>query len=80
VKEDVQVMVEEIEERSELIKSYEDSLVESVLQSKALEDKLYRAKLMKLDWEAIITDNQLKIEKVISEGLALRKRIEERVI
>lgn len=49
LKEDIEVMVRVIEERSELVKSCEDSLAESVLQSEALEEKLRRAKLMKLD-------------------------------
>lgn len=52
LKKDIEVMARVIEERSELVKSCKDSLAKSVLQSKGLEEKLRRAKLMKSDREA----------------------------
>ena len=77
---DIDDMVEVIADRSTLLESFRDSLGEVAKVKGDKEDSLRRAKLMREDRTVMIGESQSEIEKIDSEELSIRARIEERLI
>lgn len=76
IKEDLEVMAEVIQERSELVKNCEHTLKESTLRSGELEDKIRRAGMLRSDRLEMFNEGEIEFEKIKSEELALRAQIE----
>lgn len=74
---DIDDMVEVIVDRSTLLEKFRVSLGEVARVKGEKEDSLRRAKLMREDRTVMIGESQSEIEKIDSEELSIRARIEE---